>query len=118
MEQTNSSNLRYFKAKEEDKQEISMTNVITTKEMIRISIDQVVEIGEFHMDRIIEVDQGMNKAIAMTLEEETLRGNLRVYKKPRILEDRIIEVDKEETIEMKIMKEVGVGLEKGNIRVI
>ena len=29
------------------------------------------------------------------------------------LEDRIIEVDIEETIGMKIMKEVGVGVEKG-----
>ena len=35
-----------------------------------------------------------------------------------MLEDRIIEVDIEETIEMKIMTEVGVGLEKGNIKVM
>ena len=56
-------NLRYFKAKEEAKQEISLTNVIVAKEIIRIGIDQVVEIGEFHIDKIIEVVQGMNKAI-------------------------------------------------------
>ena len=37
-----------------------------------------MEIGEFHllvefsMDKIIEVDQGMNRAIGITLEEETL----------------------------------------------
>ena len=36
----------------------------------------------------------------------------------RIIEDRIIEVDIEETIGMKIMKELGVGLEKGYIKVI
>ena len=35
-----------------------------------------------------------------------------------IIEDRIIEVDIEETIGMRIMTEVGVGLEKGNIKVI
>ena len=35
----------------------------------------------------------------------------------QILEDRIIEVDIEETIAMKIMKRVGVGLERGHIQV-
>ena len=69
---TNSLNLRYFRAKEETKQEISMTNIITIKETIRIDKDQIEEIGEFSMDKITEADQGMNKAIGMTLEEETL----------------------------------------------
>ena len=36
----------------------------------------------------------------------------------RMLEGRIIEVDMEESIGMGIMKEVEVGLEKGNIKVI
>ena len=72
--QTNSLNLRYFIAREEAKQEISMTNEIMIKEIIRIGIDQVVETEEFHMDKIIEVDRGMNKAIGMTLEEETLEA--------------------------------------------
>ena len=42
--------------------------------------DQVVEIGAFHLvvkfsvDKIIEIDQCMNKAIGMTLEEEILEG--------------------------------------------
>ena len=55
-----------------------MTNMIMIREIIRIGIDQVVEIGEFHlvvefsMDKIIEIDQGMNRAIGMTLEEEIL----------------------------------------------
>ena len=80
MAQTNSSNLRYFKQKEENKQEISMTNVMMIKEIIRIGKDQVGEIGEFHlvvefsMDKITEVYQGMNKAIGVTLEEETLEA--------------------------------------------
>ena len=48
------------------------------QKIIRIGKDQVVEIGEFHLvvefgvDNIIEVDQGINRAIGMTLEEETL----------------------------------------------
>ena len=67
------------------------------------------------MDKITEVDQGMNKAIGMTLEEETLKV-IQEHIKIRILEDRIIEVDIEETIGIKIMKEVGVALEKGNIK--
>ena len=51
-----------------------MTNIIMIKEIIRIGIDQVVQIGEFHlvvefsMDKIIEIDQGMNKARGMTLK--------------------------------------------------
>ena len=39
---------------------------------IRVGIDHIVEIGEIRMDKITEVDQGMNKTIGMTLEEETL----------------------------------------------
>ena len=78
MEQINSSNLRYVKAKEEDRQEISMTNIITIREIIKIGIDQVVEIEEFHLvvessvDKMIEIGQGMNRAIGTPLEEETL----------------------------------------------
>ena len=56
----------------------------------------------------------MNKARGMTLEEETSEV---MQEHIRIFEDRIIEVDKEETIGMRIMKEVGVGLEKDNIKV-
>ena len=83
---------------------------------IRIGIDQIVDIGELHMDKITEVVQGMNKAIGMTLEEEILEVKGECIK-IRIVGDRIIEVHTEETIGMKIMKEVGVGLEKGNIKV-
>ena len=79
-EQTNSLNLRYFRAKEEAKQEISMKNIVTIKETIRIDIDQILEIGEFGMDKITEVDQGMNKAIGMTLEEKLKRQHKNISK--------------------------------------
>ena len=59
----------------------------------------------------------MDKAIGMTLGEEILEAMLE-HNKIRISEDRIIEVDIEETIEMIITKEVGVGLETGHIQVI
>ena len=72
---------------------------------------------EFNTDRIIEVDQGMDKIIEMTLGEEILEA-MQQHIKIIILEDRIIEVHIEETIEMIITKEVGVGLEKGHIQVI
>ena len=52
----------------------------------------------------------------MILGEKTLEVT-RECIKMKILEERIKEVDIEETIGMKITKEVGVGLEKGNIRV-
>ena len=50
-----------------------------------------------------------------------MRGNLKAMQeciKIKISEDTILEVDIEETIEMIIMKEVGVCLEKGNIQAI
>ena len=64
--------LRYFKEKEEDRQEISMTDIIIIREIIKIGTDQTAEIEEFHlvidysMDKIIETDQGMNRIIGMT----------------------------------------------------
>ena len=76
---------------------------------IRIGIDQIVEIEEstlvveFSMDKSTEVGQGMDKAIGMTLGEEILEV-MQEHIKVRILEDRIIEVDIEEIIEMKIMR--------------
>ena len=122
MEHTNNSCPRYIKAKGEDTVEISMTNVVMIKEIIRIGIDQIVEIGEFNlvvefnMDRIIEVDQGIDKAIGMTLEEEILKV-MQEHIKVRIFEDRTIEEDIEEIIGMRTMreKEIGVGLEKDHI---
>ena len=62
MEQTNSSRLKYIKAKEGDRQEISKINVIMIEEIIRIGIDQTGEIEEsnlaveFSMGKTTEVD--------------------------------------------------------------
>ena len=55
-------NLRYFKVKEEDKQQMSMTDIVMIREIIKIGIDQTVEIEEFHLvveysvDKITETD--------------------------------------------------------------
>ena len=104
MDQTNSSNQRYFRIKEEDRQEISMTNIIMIREIIKIGIDQIVEIGEFHLvveyseDEIIETDQDMKRIIEMIVGETfpLLEEILEVMWEPiriRMLEDKIIEVD-------------------------
>ena len=53
-----------------------MTNIIMIRETIRIGLDEIAEMGEFHLvvgyivDKIIETDQGMNRIIGMTLGEE------------------------------------------------
>ena len=52
---------------------------------------------EFSLDIITEVDQGMDKIIGMILEEEILEA-AQEHIKIRISEDRIIQVDIEETI--------------------
>ena len=56
MNKISSSNLRYFRVREEDRQGISMTNVT---EIIKVDIDQMVEIGEFHL----MVEYNANKII-------------------------------------------------------
>ena len=53
MEQTKSSSLKYIKAEEGDRQELSMTDVIMIKEIIRIGIDQIVEIEESNL--VVEI---------------------------------------------------------------
>ena len=83
--------------------------------IIRIDINQVVEIGEHHlevevsMDRIIEEDCNMLKPIEMILGENVLE-------ECKIIEVRILEMDIEVIIEMTILEEVEVG--KDNIQVI
>ena len=71
---------------------------------------------EFSVDKVIEVDQGMNKAKGMILEEGILGIKWECIK-INIWGERIIDVNIEETIGMKIMKEAGVGLETGHIQV-
>ena len=96
-----------------------MRNIDVT---IRIGIDQIAEIEEsnleveFTMDRSTDVGQCMSKIIGITIKEEIWDVMWECIK-ITILEDRITEVDIEETIGMKIMKEVRVGLEKGHIQV-
>ena len=76
---------------------------------------------EFSVDKIIEIDQDMNRIIGIILEEIILKVTgecIIIIIRIRITEDRIIEVDMEETIGMKTMKEVGVGPEKDSFDVI
>ena len=85
---------------------------------IRKGIDPIVAIEEsnlaveFCMDKITEADQGMNQA-----RGANFRGNARTYQNQgfRRQNDR---GGTEEIIEIEIMKEVGLGLEKGYIEVI
>ena len=87
------------------------------KVIIRIDRVQIMEIGECHlgvevsMDRIIEKGCNMLTIMEMTLGEDILE-------ECRIIQVKILEMDKEVTIEMTTLKEVEVDLEKGNIEVI
>ena len=53
-----------------------MTNINIIKGIIKIDIDQTVEIEEFHLvveysvNKIIEMDENMNRIIGMTIGEE------------------------------------------------
>ena len=70
---------RYIKAKEEVSVEISIISTNMIKGIIKIGIDQIAEIEEFNLvveinvDRGIEVDQDMDKAIG------NFRGNVKTY---------------------------------------
>ena len=55
------SNHRFIKVEEGDRVKFFMIYVIMIEEIIKIGIDQIVEIGEFNLVDKIEVDQGMNK---------------------------------------------------------
>ena len=62
----------------------------------------MVEIEEFclvveYVDKTIKIAQGMIRTIGMTLEEE-------ISDQARLTEDRIIKVDVEEIIVMKLQK--------------
>ena len=55
-----------------------MIKIIMIREIIRIDIGHIVEIGEYHsvvkynMDRIIKTDQGVIRTIEVILGEEIL----------------------------------------------
>ena len=48
-------------------------SVIMTEEIIKIGMDQIVEIEEFNLVDKVEVDQGMNRIIGMIIGEEVLK---------------------------------------------
>ena len=85
--------------------------------IIRIDTDQIAKIGECHleielsMDRIIEEGCNMLIIIEVNLGEE-------IFEECKIIEVKILEVDIEVTIKMKILEEVEVGLGKYSIQVI
>ena len=51
-----SSNLRFIRTEEGDRVAISMIHIIMTEEMIKVGIDQTVEIGELILVGRVEVD--------------------------------------------------------------
>ena len=105
-------NSKIIKAKGEDKQEIIMI-----KANINIDTDQIVEIGECHLevelstDRIIEEGCNMSTIIEVMLGQE-------IVEEHKIIQVKILEVDIEVTIKMKIVEKVKVGLEKESIQII
>ena len=115
MEHIDNSNLRYIKAKEWDRVEIFIIDVIMISEVIKICIDQILEIGEFNLVDKVEVNQGISKIIGMITGEEILEVTWECIK---ILEDRIVEENIEEITGTKIIveKEVGVCLEKDHFQ--
>ena len=75
-----SLSLRYNRVKEEDRQETFMIGTIMVKEVIKIDIEQIMEIEklslvvEDNMNKIIEIGLGSMRTIGMILEEEILEG--------------------------------------------
>ena len=54
-----------------------MMDIIMTSKTIKIKLDHIAEIGEFHLmvysvDKIIETDQDVNRIIEIALGEEIL----------------------------------------------
>ena len=104
-------NPRYTKVESEANQGTFTIDAVIISKVTKIGIGQLVRIEEFSLMDKIEVDLGMNKITGMIIEDKILEVTREHIK---ILEDRIVEGDIEEIIEMKIIteKEVEVGLEK------
>ena len=87
------------------------------REITKIDIGLIVEIGEHHkedevnLDKVIEEDN-----ISLIITEITLDET--ILERHEITEGKIIEVDTEGIIEMIILEEVGVGLRIDNIQII
>ena len=107
---------KYIKAKGEDRQIISMIATMV-REIIKIDIGQIVEMGECHsvveynMDRIIGTDHGIIRTVEVILKEE-------ICNQIRIIEVKILSMGTKESIEMIIMKEVEAGPGVDNIPII
>ena len=69
MTQLNHLSLRYIRVREEDRQEIYMRDAIMVKEIIKLDIDQIVEIEElslvveYNMDKIPDITLGIIRTI-------------------------------------------------------
>ena len=50
-----------------------MIHIIMTEEIIKIGKDQIVKVGEINLVDKVEVDQGTNRIIGMTIGEEILQ---------------------------------------------
>ena len=67
---------KIYQSKREDRQETFMIGAIMVKEVIKIHIEQIVEIEElslvveYNMDKIIEITLGSIRTIGIMLEEE------------------------------------------------
>ena len=81
MEKNKQFKPKYSRAREEDKQYISIKSTITTKETIRIGIDQTLEIKGFHLvvgynvSEITQTNQGMKKDYRNDLRRGRFRSN-------------------------------------------
>ena len=93
---------KYTKESREDNQEISMIEIIMTRKIIKIDIDQIAEIEGQHTEVEISIERDIEEdcAISITIEiiEETLSEIC------NIIEVNILEVDIEGIIEMIIWK--------------
>ena len=67
---------RYIRVKEEDRQEIFMIDIVMTKEVIKIGIDQIVDIefsGRIQNGQNYRDNPRYNQTIEMVLGEDTLK---------------------------------------------
>ena len=104
--QVDNLNLKSVKAKEQDKIEVIMIDVVMINEFIKIDIGQIVETGD-SADRI-EVDQGLNNIIEEEILE-VIQGNI------KILKDKTVEESTGIIIEVKVIAKVEIGTGQGKI---
>ena len=101
MQQVDNLNHKFIKVEAEDRIEVTMTDTIMISKAIKTDIGQTVETEDI-IERT-EVGLGMNKIIGEVISE-VMQG---------ILTDRIAEESIEIITGMKVMTDIGTGLEKG-----